>query len=190
MAITAHTVFPIKAVGGMGGTQAVPQMVLPLDVSETISDGDIMTVAAATKDLEDNNTPTEQIVGVANISAETDIVSGATVDRDTDVIHVVPAFANLLFAGNIVTDATTDETGVYVDNIMELMGIVEADTPTTAAPAQASGGTTTIKIIRYQQPQTALVAGVMTYRAGAEAGVGVTNPRAIFTFLHALTIWD
>jgi hypothetical protein len=177
-----------------------------LDVSETITAGDILTLVAATGDLADANTTETsalqgangRIFGVAVLSPSTNAVSAATVDRNEGAtspgpdasgnwhsVNVALALPGQLFEGNIVAGAN-DETGVYIDNVHETYGVIESDAG-YACIDQADTTNPVAFTMRYRSPQYDNVNDVWVY--GPNAGVGILNPRAEFYFLVSATVF-
>jgi len=201
MATLAGSVFPMAPVGGPGGTKSADHVVAPLDVSETITAGDILTIVAATRDVEDTNTDpgAGSIFGVAVLSADTNAVSVAAVDRDERIgpdasgdwhaINVALALPGQRFQGNVVAGAATDETGVYADNVHIRLGVVEADTSGYAAIDQADTTNVAVFTMGYVNPQVDVTDANNAYAFGREAGVGLTNPRVEFYFIAVETVF-
>lgn len=188
MATTANTVFPIAAAPGARGTGAVEMATIPCLASVAFSPGDIVIIDGTTKDATVLNTPTGAIFGVAMCK---EFTSAATIDRDgqinEDTVNVALAVAGARFTGNVQLNTTTDLVGVYATCLRVVCDIVVSDTSGYAALSTDATGTEVVFTQEFTSPQYDNVAAVWRY--GRTAGVGVTNARVIFSFLHDATVW-
>lgn len=206
MALTAGTYpQPIKPYGGFGGTLAAPEFVIPIDPSETILAGDILTINQTTFDVTNTQaagvsnptgaTGVERIYGVVSHAA----TSAATVDRTNEFtgtsrnwVHLWPALCNMMFTGNIVGGATTDYTGVYATCMRQDFGTISCTDPTPDVAALNQADTTNpVALVHFFATQRAggPTPNGTSVGPGFESGVGVINPRVAFTFLTTATVW-
>lgn len=191
MATTAGSTFPMAPKMGAGAKSA-PLTVIPLDVSETISLGDVLVVVAATNDLADSNSASGGIFGIALAAA----VTIATVDRDAPpgpdlagdehVINVALATPGTPFLGNMVENSTpNDHTGVYADDLRRICDI-EQSTEGFACLADTVAATVAFSM-KYASPQYLVSSSV--WQHGRSAGVNIINPRVEFVFTAADTVF-
>ena len=195
MATTAGYVYPIKPVGGAGGTLAADIMTIPSDPSQVWKDGDIVTIDGTTKDaVMDNSDPAANLV--FGVFAGKAFTANATIDRDgevgEDLVQVYPAWPGRRFAANLTTNETTDETGVYQSNLRVAAGnnIVESDSDTTAC-VSIETDVPIVYVIEYVSPQSGynVTNSVATTQFGRSAGVGMRNPRITFMFMVTETVF-
>ena len=186
MPTAANPALPMRPFGGRSQA-AHPEFVFPLEPSVTaMTAGDILVVDSGTKDMEVNNNPTAEIVGIANISPSTDLTSGATVVRNEDVVNIAAAWPGAMFEGTTVTNATTAQVGAYAEDIRVAYGSVEGNSSGYACINIADTTGPIIRTLFYAKNYDDTTGEVKT---GPESGVGVTSPRVVFTFINCTTIF-
>ena len=208
MATTAGTVQPMRPVGGSGSGKAATQMVCPVDPSVEIQNGDILVPdeAGPTGDMQVENDAAIGIFGIAMVRDNAAVTAAATIDRNgsnipttaevAGVIHTVNvalAMPGQRFAGTLIANGVGDHTGVYVTDIRDPVGHnVEESTDGYACIELAADSGPCAFIMEYVSPQTdttGLIGAVGEQRLGREAGVGLLNPRVIFIFPTAYTVF-
>lgn len=189
---TANTVFPFEAAGNGTDSGSNPMVTIPAEASTAFQKGDVVIIDGTSKDADVDNTPTGgAIFGIVSDSA-TGFTSPATINRDGnradgDIVNVWLAAAMARFQGNIVPAATGDYTGVYATSLRADMAIVEETATGDGFAALDEGGTGVAYTLEYVSPQYDTVNSVWSY--GREAGVGLLNPRVVFTFHNDATVF-
>jgi len=190
MATTAGSNWPMAPAKTVRG-QAVASTVIPLDPTEVISIGDVITRDATTKDAVDSNAATTGVIGVA-ISGGTgattiDRAEGTTVDLNGTIhaLQIALALPGTMFAGNLCGASVADLTGVYQTDMRQLRAIQESTQGFCVLSNTATDSVT--YTMAYVAPQRVVSTGVVNW--GHEAGVGVVNPRVEFFFTTADTIF-
>jgi len=200
MASTAGTTFPLKPVGGAGGTLAVDLLTLECEASETFNDGDIIAIdtagsngAISPASVTGASVASNKVFGVANCKTFT---SAASIDVDgdlnDDLIQVYPAWPGRRFAGNIMAGAA-DVDGVAGTDLRNQFGILLDATDKNWVIDNTDTTDPVTMVIEYVSPQFETLSTDANYglpKYGRHAGVGVTNPRVVFMFLNSATYFS
>jgi len=188
--------------GGESGVRSIPTMTMPCDPSVAFSDGDIIIAdtGGPTGDAQVSNAATGAIIGVAMCKGFT---ANATINRDGnvavggaapgatltgDLINVALALPGQAFQGNFIASAVpADKTGVYATDLRIAAGQDVDESSDGYACVSGATANPVCWVQEYVTPQYDIVLSKWKY--GREAGVGVTNPRVVFRFIAAGTVF-
>ena len=215
MAVTEGSTRPFVAVGGQGSAHTPDRTLIELKAGAAIKNGDIVIVddGASSRGLQANNSSASysaesEVLGVAEVAQGYSTIKGNNPINPegtnvplnysegnlVDFVSVVLAWPHQKFAGNLIGPSSVDVTGDWQLHPRDWRGYSTAgggDTDNFGCVMVKTDAYNSVFVHEWEMPQHGLevATGNRVTRFGHHAGHGLLNPRVIFSFKSAYTVF-